>query len=620
MEILLNLKYDWIHNRIIYDSPARLYHLTVVKTAISIWYGQVDDLEQRYEYVSNNFFEAILSLALPETVKDDIARMIELIGDQLSVFKRPLPNSVNEIRWGILKDKINWTSQGTIDKKRTVEALADATELNMESRFQIAVTFCLEDRVNELSSHMPSDYLTKHRMWLHKIEVLDGAIMGKKHFSILKTVSNFSWQNNCKAHLKKMLTVRNDLACHYFWQRTIEQQKLQTLTWEYIKKTAYCTNYTYSRSYCMLFLFTNCDKEKRIQLLRNEKCFFHLVDQLCNIEWLSVLDECFIDILKLLTADFAVMLLNSNVQRLKLTVAYRKNYVQICLMLLQFLCKKLLATSLPLFLNNSLTHSMYDLIEVGETKAIKAFLELVSIEWLKMQFSSCNICTLPYLITIFFKCGMTDFIFRSILSTAEERQKFFNLRDFDSIIVHVIELGNQIENIDKFLPLLFTGFEDVQRFKKSFVEKFDCDLCCKLLSDEKWENATNFVQWCFTREEDIICFYNKLFRSASFANLFDPFDDHISINAIVSFIRENKLEGLLSNKELVFDVCVNIFSQCSNSYYYRAVDEFRKIFDALDVFLLTGLYDDKERLPDLKKELFLSKMCPISCHFMHNSF
>ena len=77
MEILLNLKYDWAHNKIVYKSqaPATLYELTIVKAAIYLCYRQVDDLQHlnRYEYVADNFFEAISSLELPDFIKDDIA-------------------------------------------------------------------------------------------------------------------------------------------------------------------------------------------------------------------------------------------------------------------------------------------------------------------------------------------------------------------------------------------------------------------------------------------------------------------------------------------------------------------------------------------------------------------
>ena len=86
-----------------------------------------------------------------------------MIGDQLTLFRRSLPDSLNEVKCGLMKDKMHWTSQGTIDKKSTVQALADATDLDVETRFQIAVTFRLEDRVNQLSSQMPTDYLSKNR-------------------------------------------------------------------------------------------------------------------------------------------------------------------------------------------------------------------------------------------------------------------------------------------------------------------------------------------------------------------------------------------------------------------------------------------------------------------------
>ena len=181
------------------------------------------------------------------------------------------------------------------------------------------------------------------------IDIMDGAVMAKKHSDILKTVSDFTlqFQNDYVICLKRMLVMQNDLASHYYWQRLTEERKIHILQWEYIKKIVYAADSAYSKSHCLLFLFTNSHRQQRIQLLQNEKCCFHLMDQLCNIRWFPILDACAMDILKNMTTDSIVILFNINVQRLNSTIAYRVKYVQICSMLLQIIRKDILQIFYP---------------------------------------------------------------------------------------------------------------------------------------------------------------------------------------------------------------------------------------------------------------------------------
>ena len=124
---------------------------------------------------------------------------------------------------------------------------------------------------------------------------------------------------------------------------------------------------------------------------------------------------------------------------------------------------------------------MYYLMTAGETKAIKTFLQSVSDEWLKMQFLHTE--KLGYLITIFLKCGMTEYIFNSVLQTPEERLQFINRDEFEAIIYNLILCRNQMEDVDRFLSSLFSNIKDLEAFKNKFAKTFGNEICCNFNSD-----------------------------------------------------------------------------------------------------------------------------------------
>ena len=128
-----------------------------------------------------------------------------------------------------------------------------------------------------------------------------------------------------------------------------------------------------------------------------------------------------------------------------------------------------------------------------------------------------------------------------------------------------------------------------------------------LLRDGKWEAASNFVQWCFISEEEIILFYNKFFISKIFVELFEPEYMYRSTEAIFSFIKTNNLGRLLNNRKLIAEVCLKILSHCYILYYDINSSKLKTFLETMDRFLLSFFPNDSIILPDLKKELFNAK-------------
>ena len=79
MDTLLNLQYDWLHNKIIYDSPATLFQLATVKNAVGLCY---DELKINVDITLQIILNVKLPLlTVPKTVSNEVALMVELIRD-----------------------------------------------------------------------------------------------------------------------------------------------------------------------------------------------------------------------------------------------------------------------------------------------------------------------------------------------------------------------------------------------------------------------------------------------------------------------------------------------------------------------------------------------------------
>ena len=134
--------------------------------------------------------QRVALLELPETCKNGVSIKAELIGEQVIEIEGLLPDKfycVNQTKWHFMKAKLHWTWEGTIDKKSTAEAFVDSTDLNAKERFQVAIKFCLEDRINSLSIHMPTNYL---QHWLYEgqplplIAAMDDTSIARRHFRL----------------------------------------------------------------------------------------------------------------------------------------------------------------------------------------------------------------------------------------------------------------------------------------------------------------------------------------------------------------------------------------------------------------------------------------------------
>ena len=510
MEKLFDLQYDWLHSKIIHDSPEKLYQLAAVKTSVCLWKAAVaeDEKQTKIEVQQN-----IKSLSLPKNIENNLAEMTELMEEQALDLKDNIRISVislrTTIKWPRLKGNIRWSSQGTIDILTTAETLADDIELRLEVRFEIAVSFCLQDRVNSLSALLPSYHLPKDSYSSQLINAMDGARMAKRHFGIQNTAPDYFQLFNNE------FTV---LSWYYYWQRLSEHEKLITVIGDENGKT-------YGSTEKYLFVFTQLDQEKKIQLLQNKWLFYCLACKLINVQWLGIFDSCKNYLLQFLTAENAVSLLDKITEKLNSTIVYQKKYIEISAMLLQFVCKKCSASTLHPQFDKTLIQAMTAIMNGGEQRLDKLmlvkkdFLETVGNEWIRRQFffdeteiKLISQDTLCKFISLSLQCGMEEFVIRSALPTTEERRLFLVKDELTRVISSFIlwgAQGSQMEGIDRVLAVLCTDIESVQSFKKRFAKNHGISICKSLLSARKWQVANHFVRWSYDSEEEIFHFYDK---------------------------------------------------------------------------------------------------------------
>ena len=601
METLQTLKYDWLHSKLVLDSPPTLFQQATVKIASNAWleeetyvYLLRDSHIPIYDIILNVVTNKIRFLNLPKKVKNAVAEMTELVGEQLSAVLRVVSDFLG--CRNLWKDKIYWTAQGTIDKRRTAEALADSADLDVETRLKVAVVFYLEDRINSLSIQMPNDYYDRNSEWFEKfndIADMDGVTIAKKHFNISKQS-----QDTYERMFEKMLKTRNDLGCGYYWQLLTEDEKRDALYFNHE-----IALYTHG-----LFLFIHRSEERRLEFLQNDRnCFRILCELSTRIEWFPIFYATVrVDVLKLLNETYLNCLLTASVDRVQWTVAFKNKYAEICVVLVEFL---LSFPSLSSDSNECIMESLNNLLEENEKELVKYCLQSLRIEWIKQQFSLCGDATVHFL-TVSFKCGMLQSIFSSVLPTVDERHEFLDNNELDSVILGVIESCYQMENVDEFLSELFFNFEDVDVFKSRFFETKGCKIFSKLFEQKNWKVASQFVQTFLVSEEKILCFYNKFFRSLDFRGLFNFNINKILARQqrdIVALIKENKLENQLSNNELMLEACLIILSE--GFYNWNNIDvclkEMKAIFEVLDTFLLAILCNDEKKLSDVKIKLFI---------------
>ena len=584
MKALLNLKFDLPHNKIIENSPASLEQLATIQIAVSLCYraeltkSMTNDDKCKTKVILQN---GISSLPIPPSIKDVVELMVAVTADQLYKIRldaSPHSEIFLSINSNLLQRKLQWTSQGTIDKKRTAQALAESSELNVKTRFEIAAEFYLEEQINALSVHLPRNYLEKHKRKFYSINEMKGLSIARKHFGILQPVS----------HSKDLFPFGVDeINCHYLWEHLTEAEKLDV----------------YADSSCIyfpnvvLFLFSEASKEQKLQLLQNEEICSIIMKKLMDLEWLSVFNACIDEALKFLKGQTIVSLLHLSsykIQKKRELFATKKKYAQVFCTLSDFLSATSLDSNDESSVAKSITCVLTVFQEERKMKVAKMILQSLQTEWIKKWFIQLIKQNLAELLNN--AClELLDFIISFAFPSMREKQNLFNEIKYQLIdIIQPLTENNHLHELDELLTV-FSDFQDIQNCKVNFAKKHGFHFCPAFLKSGHPEFVDIFVRWCFATEVDRNIFYKKFLRSREFRQLF-LFHKSKKYESIVRFITMANLAKFISDDLYLHYVTLKAF-QLGNSFDY----------EGLDKFFLSFFQYDQEKLIDLKKRWFISR-------------
>ena len=499
MEVILNLKYDFVHNKIIYNVIPSLRHLATVRIAINLWYEE--EVIEKWNTTQRTIEGKVPSLTIPESLKEKIALMAELIGQQLDNLSSIVSRRLNfQSKWHLLHKEIYWTAEGTIDKKRTFEAFTDCEELDLETRFAIASDFYLEDRINALSVQLPLNYFEWNENYFYSLSEMAGLSTARKHFGLLPwTVPNYY---RCCIYDDSV----TEMQYYFYWQHFTEETKNEFILDLY--------NPCASED-VILFLVTQHNDLQKQQLLQSESTLCDLLDALLDLRWFPFFVACINEVSGILDTHTVLRLLLTCVRQLDSTFAYRIKYARVCANLIRLLNNKEAINDYCLS-DYDMRRIVCILLKVEEIKCLESFLEWLSVEERKQLTSKLKPQDLVLLFTKSLQFGALNSTISILLPSIEDRKNFLINDGFVNIVSSLVEKKKLCE-LDEIFSSLSSSFSDVESYKRQFADARGFELCQKFYDDGKWECCNDFIKWNFTTQNEIDSFYSNTLFTAVFA-------------------------------------------------------------------------------------------------------
>lgn len=247
-----------------------LEHIALVKIVVSLW-NQNDVMtlmvnlrsplcirDEEWQKIEDRVIEKVPQLLLPELLKETLISFVKPIGLQIFKWMQHVCK-VFDLHVDLVA-VLCWTSQGTIDRKKTAEVLITYENLDILKRFIFASIYCLEDSILELWKKMPQnlrasilkgEYLGTRKQnlvyfWAHSIQ--KGCILYK---SIELFSHHFFFESSA--------TAKNRAATEYF---------LRNLTPREREKSLVRTAKRMSDADVLYFLLLQMDTEQQTEALK----------------------------------------------------------------------------------------------------------------------------------------------------------------------------------------------------------------------------------------------------------------------------------------------------------------------------------------------------------------
>ena len=109
---------------------------------------------EKWQTIEDKVIEKLPQLMIPVSLKEKLLGYIQAVGLQILKWMeyhlRYIQLNLNICLDVKLPNEFCWTSQGTIDQKKTAEVLIKDEQLDITTRYKLACMYCLEDDIPEL--------------------------------------------------------------------------------------------------------------------------------------------------------------------------------------------------------------------------------------------------------------------------------------------------------------------------------------------------------------------------------------------------------------------------------------------------------------------------------------
>ncbi|GBO22522.1 hypothetical protein AVEN_16474-1 [Araneus ventricosus] len=252
------------------------------------WYYKDENRKPWLKTIVNKVKDKVSKLELPKSLTKRMIHIVHPIGVEIRRWKE-----IHQDRFSILLEDINlrvwvklcWTTAGTIDDKKTAEALIRCDVLDVQKRFQLACVYCLEDYIpllweelhrdlkdlyqNENSSSVP--YFCWPHILKGELDVLD--FLWRTSDRKLTSFNQWAFEHSAEEG--------NKTAAEYFFQKLTHEEREASLMRTAHVVLAYANIYFLERRRFDLvcYFLTLMTPEQQMELVKARpievlSCFF----------------------------------------------------------------------------------------------------------------------------------------------------------------------------------------------------------------------------------------------------------------------------------------------------------------------------------------------------------
>ena len=522
MTDILSISYNLHCNEVMYQSPQSLQELATTQIAIQFWAhknahmqiklsGLENYLRKKklYEYILQN----IKLLILPKRLRQNVEYMIVLTGTEVLVFMYMVIKNTESLKYcmELILQNVCWTSQGTVNKKRSAEALVDCDKISLKDRLRIACHYCLEDKINKLAMLMPEDAMENENYYCAIMKLFKNINIAKEHFKMTSTLVDYRMYygyliQNCIKYDDE----NAEAILQYCWLQLPKDGQMNSL-----KNSAYLCYYNLEN--VNIYQFCALKQEEKYHLLHCEDFTLSILKTLVEWRWLPFFLSTLHSVIDFISQDKVINLIEYIINFTSIT-ELKERYRDTVLQILQTY-----RTTKLTEMHKNCENLVWICLEANEIDAVKEILIAATSEEKKqMLMTGKGKTNLRSLIQKRNWDTFTSYV-NFMLSSEDDRQNFKIDLIKDMSLDAAFDTAFYLAINKKWESLndIFLNFIPRNKsFKKDFVEKKGFEICQTLLLQSDFNSVDEFLKQCFDSEGEMNTFLIKFVQSEEFKNVF----------------------------------------------------------------------------------------------------